>query len=78
MLQRTRLFKRFPSDVKFRNGDTVAFWHAEDGKYVRARVEDPYKEMCSGNIKGYIFMVSDDGSDVRKIVSVEYTQDINF
>ena len=45
---------------------------------MRARVEDPYKEMCSGNIKGYIFMVSDDGSDVRKIVSVEYTQDIIF
>ena len=74
MLQRTRLFKRFPSDVKLRNGDTVAYWHAKDGKYVRARVEDPYKEMWSGNIKGYIFMVS----DVRKIVGVEYTQDINF
>jgi len=49
--------ERIPFDAKLHSGDTVAYWHAKDGKYVRARVEDPYKEMCSGRVKGYIFMI---------------------
>ena len=44
---------------KHLSGATVAYWNAEHREYVRARVEEPYKEMSSGRIKGYIFMVRD-------------------
>jgi len=49
--------KRFPFDIKLHSGDTVAYWHEKDRKYVRARVEEPYKEMSSKRIKGYIFLI---------------------
>ena len=50
-----------PYGTKSKNlsGTIVAYWNTEHREYVRARVEEPYKEMCSGRIKGYIFMVRD-------------------
>ena len=60
-MKQARLFQRLPYGTKSKNfgGTIVAYWNTEHREYVRARVEEPYKEMCSGRIKGYIFMVRD-------------------
>ena len=71
--------KLFPSNVTFNNGDLVAYWSKTERVYKRARLEEPYRELCSGRrYKAYIFLI-DVGVYVcnflgtRDIVDVEAT-----
>ena len=55
----TLIFQLFPMNGKFLHGDHVAYWSKAERVYVRARVEEPYREMCSGHrFKAYVFLVS--------------------
>ena len=71
--------KLFPANVTFSDGDVVAYWSKTERVYKRARLEEPYRELCSGRRnKAYIFLI-DVGVyvcnflGVRDIVDVEVT-----